>query len=229
MVVKTRSLPSGAGADVSVAPAANLAREQISADQVLQWTLEGRCFIGSLEPETSGVAGQADGLNDQKADYMLTSDRGGLKLVVPITTTISLYTDDGAAGKGTVSLNLVRPHNDTATLRTISGTAAHIISARSDTYNMHTASMVYTVTSSVLLQASEWVEIGFWHARMETIEATEHGFSDHTITINHLKEGAPIILQRGASLSLTAWSATTAVKTICVFTWAELDASAYLP
>ena len=228
MVVKTRSLPAGAGADVSVAPAANLAREQILADQVLQWTLEGKCFIGSLEPETGGVDGQTT-LNDQKADFMLTSDRGGLKLVVPITTTISLYTDNNATGEISVRLNLVRPHNDTATLRTISGTAAHIISSRSDTYNMHTASMVYTVTSSALLQASEWCEIGFWKARAETIEATEHGFSDHTITVNHLKEGAPIILQRGASLSTTAASVTTAVATLVTYTWAELDASAYRP
>ena len=228
MVVKTRILPAGAGADVSVAPAANLARELISADQVLQWTLEGRCYTGSLEPETGGVSGQTT-LSDEAHDYMLTSDRGGLKLVVPITTTISLYTDDGATDKGAVSLNLIRPHNDTATLRTISGTAAHIINNRSDAYGMQTASMVYTVTSSALLQASEWCEIGYWHARTETIEATEHGFSDHTITVNHLKEGAPIILQRGASISVTAHSATTAITTIVVFTWAELDASAYLP
>ena len=228
MVVKTRSLPAGSSSDVSVAPAANLARELISADQVLQWTLEGRCYTGSLEPETGGVSGQT-ALSDQAHDFMLTSDRGGTKLVVPISTQISLYTDDGATGEIGISLNLVRPHNDTATLRTISGTAGHIINNRSDAYGMQTASLVYTVTSSVLLQASEWVEIGYWRSRAETIEATEHGFSDHSITINHLKEGAPIILQRGASISTTAWSATTAVTTLVVFQWAELDASAYLP
>ena len=228
MTVKTRSVAERTGAGLEPLGAANLAGEQIFADQLLQWTLEGKCFIGSLEPETGGIGGQTT-LSDEAHDFMLTSDRGGLKLVVPITTTISLFTDNNATGEISVRLNLVRPHNDTATLRTISGTAAHIISSRSDTYNMHTASMVYTVTSSALLQASEWCEIGFWKARAETIEATEHGFSDHTITVNHLKEGAPIILQRGASLSTTAASVTTAVATLVTYTWAELDASAYRP
>ncbi len=73
MVVKTRSVAERTGAGLEPFGAANLAGEQIFADQLLQWTLEGKCFTASPEYEVDSDTGSTDH-NDTVHDYALMSD-----------------------------------------------------------------------------------------------------------------------------------------------------------
>ena len=72
------------------------------------------------------------------------------------------------------------------------------------------------------------VEVAAFHTRSNSASSTEVSINNHTVIVNHLKQGAPIILYKGAALSSHAWSATAPTYRV-TFQWAELDAATYLP
>lgn len=222
MTVKTRNRQVGAGAGVEIEAAANLAREQIRADQVLQWTLEGRCFTASSPFETASPAGQTDH-DPENQDYMLVSDTGGAKLIVPITTRIVLLTTDGSA-EGEVVMLLGLPTNMAVAKRAPSGTTMTILNNRTDVYGTQTAQALYTVGESDIDHA----EIASWHFRSAATDITNNAWKNHSVVVNHLKKGAPIVLYQGSSLSVCSFCAVAPYLRV-TFTWAELDVSTYLP
>jgi len=222
VTVKTRNRQAGAGAYAEIEAAANLAREQIGADQVLQWTLEGRCFTASSPLETASPDGQTDH-DPENQDHMLLSDTGGAKLIVPISTRINLNTSAGSA-EGEVVMLLGLPTNMAVAKRIASGTTMTILNNRSDGYGTQTAQALYTVTEADI----DFTEIATWHFRSNAASNTYNAFKNNSVVVNHLKKGAPIILYQGASLSVNIFTGT-ASKVRVSFTWAELDASTYLP
>jgi len=225
MTVKTRSVAERTGAGLEPLGAANLAGEQIFADQLLQWTLEGRCFTASIEYEVDSDAGSTDH-DDLVHDYVLQSDIPGTKLIVPISTEICLKTT-GGDGRINVSVEFNRPTNDTATLKAITvGTAMRVHNNRGDGYGTHTAIAAYNCTCTALT-ATEMVEIAKFTCSRDAIASTAVSIYDLSYTINHFRN-APIILQKGAALSTHAWGGTAPVYRVS-FQWAELDAATYLP
>ncbi len=206
--------------------AANLAREQISADQVLQWTLEGKCYTASIPMETASEA-LATALSDIVCEFALLSDLSGTKLIVPISTTLSLDKGNGSQIH-TIRLAHSRPGAERAVVEVLTGTAMTITNNRSDGYGNNSASALYDCTSSIIA-ATEWVEVKTIEAYSGYGESTNHSLGGLTHVINHLRDGAPIILQKGAALMVTGWEGNGAALARCVFTWAELDASVYLP
>ena len=224
MVVKTRSVAERTGAGLEPFGAANLAGEQIFADQLLQWTLEGKCFTGSIEYEVDSDAGSTDH-SDEVHDYVLQSDTPGTKLIVPISTEICMKTTGDTTID--VSMEFNRPTNDTATLKAITvGTAMRVHNNRGDGYGTHTAIAAYNCTCTALT-GTEMVEIASWACAGNAMAATSLSIFDHSYTINHFRN-APIILQKGAALSLHAWGSTAPVYRVS-FQWAELDSATYLP
>lgn len=222
MSVKTRRRASGAGAYAEIEAAANLAREQIRADQMFQWAMEGRVFTASSPIETASPDSQTDH-DPENQDHMLVSDTGGSKLIVPITTRMALHTSaDAGAGEAVMLLGL--PTNMAVAKRVPSGTTMTILNNRSDGYDTQTAQAIYTVTEADI----DFTEIGSWHWRGNAAANTYNAFKNNSIVVNHLKKGAPIILYQGATLSVNCFSAT-ASKVRVTFQWAELDAATYLP
>ena len=147
-------------------------------------------------------------------DYLLTADWTGSKIVIPISTSVGLYTLPGSGGVF-VSVGMIRPINDTATKRTITLTTTnrHILNNRGDLYDNQTATAGYTA-SGADLGATEWVELASYHTRTSggsntPLRNTSSGIWDNTIHINHLKDSAPIVLYKGASLSVQTWCAGT--------------------
>ena len=102
-----------------------------------------------------------------------------------------------------------------------------IYNNRGDAYGTHTAIAAYNCTCSALT-ATEMVEIAKFTSVAEATRSTTVSIWDHTVTINHLKGGAPLILHKGAALSVHGWGTIATVYRVS-FQWAELDAATYLP
>jgi len=227
MAVQTRSNPAKAAPGSVVNPAANLARELITARQVFDWTLQGKCFTASIPVETDSIDGIAAS-EDLAHTFMLSSDRGGSKIVVPICTQIMMHTNDGT-GIVYVDVSVIRSANDVATLRTISGTSMNITNNRSDLHGNHTATALYTATSSALDGTTDWLRIKHYTCQSGQDGDRDNAANANTVIINHLQDEAPLVLYKLGSLTVQAIGATTDPTVRCVFQWAELDVADYLP
>jgi len=225
MVVETRLSPSRSTPGTVDSPAANLASEMITSDQIFQWTLEGKCFTASIPVESDPPDGGTDH-SDTAQTYMLNSDTAGTKLIIPLATTIC--PEVVSSGSETVLWVVahIRSTNATGTLRTVSGTSMTIINNRGDLYGTQTATALYTVTSSALV-AADWNEIAVFKTNQKSNQSANTGIAQNTVVLNHFNEMAPLVLYKGGSLSAQCF-ASTAPRMRLTFQWAELDASVYL-
>ncbi len=226
MSVQARSDPQPTSAGNIINAAANLAGEQISADQILQWTMEGKVFTAAIPVETASQAVPAT-LADITPEAALTADNDGNKFVIPISTTVSWDKANGSAVHQ-AKLVHVRPRTALATVNTITGTGMTITNNRSDLFGTETARAIYGGTSAAVA-ATEFVELVTWGTYTGHGESTNAFFGSLTKTYNHLREGAPTILHSGASLFVYAWEGNGAALARYVFTWVELDTSTYKP
>ena len=226
-MIQTRTSPARAAAGLNINPAANLAKEIISAKQVFQWTLEGKCYTAAIEPETDSIAGQT-AYDDTKQTYILTSDLTGSRIVVPISTIICAF-DNTGTGIEYISVNIIRSSLGTAVLRTLSGTVMTVTNNRLDLYGGQSATAYHTATSSALDGTGDWTRIAHFACESGIYLSSENGIRGNTVFINHLQHGAPLVLCKGSSLSVIYSSSGTAPKCRVTFQWAELSASDYLP
>ena len=205
MIIQTRGSPSRSVAGAVGSPAANLAMEMITADQVLQWTLEGNCYTASVPLQTDGIDGRGNH-DDTAQAFMLTSDLNGTKLIVPLVTTISPNSVSASSAAQEYSIAVIRPTTSTLVRRTVSGTSMTIHNNRSDGYGNQVATALYTVTSSALDGTGDWNEICAFHVNINSDDNANVGIGEHTVQVCHFKDMAPIILCKGASLSVQTWS-----------------------
>ncbi len=224
MGAKVRSAPARANAGAIIEPVANTAREQIFANQILDWTLRGYVFTaGAVLVDGTDVATKTS-IADTTPDYVLQSPIGTETIVIPLRVRCSVTND----GSGLCKLDLVftKAKNESATtLAFTSGTALKI--QNNFTPNpmaVAKSTMEYTVTSAALTNVDCNVIV---HGELVNAALTT-GLIMLNEVFDYSFEDAPIALTEGAALLLYTSSAGGAGKTRASFTWAEIPRSVYV-
>jgi len=112
-------------------------------------------------------------------------------------------------------------------LTTESGTALTVLNNLGVGYGNHTATALHTVTVAALDGTGDHTEARHFIHGVKGIDAD--AFADLSLTVNWLKDGAPIVLYKGSALLIYAYTGDGAGTARPVFQWAELDAATYLP
>ncbi len=225
MASEVRTTPTRGNEGDVVNPAANTAKEQISASQYIDWLLRGYIFTaGSVLVDATDVA-SVTSVADTTPDYVLQSPTGKGTVVIPLRARCSITNDGG--GLTVLDLVYTKAKLETATaLAFTSGTALKI----SNNYTpnpMTTAksSMEYTVTSAALTDVdcnviahAHMVDAGLTTGLIQLNEVFDYSFKD-----------SPIALTEGAALLLYTSTTGGAGKTRAQFTWAELPRDVYVP
>ena len=219
--VEARRSPVRAGDGVEVNPAANQTLEQIIATQINDWTMRDYVFTASQGLAATDVSSVATESHTTPV-ASLQSPTGKNKLIIPLRVWASV-TNDGA-GLGYVDLCYTKAAKECATALTLSGTAFNLQNSR--TFNpmvTPTATALMAVTASALTTV-DYITLAHKHwpnaALTTSLIVPDFDYQFET----------PIALTEGAALLLYFYNATTTdAKLVVSFTWAELDASIYIP
>ena len=96
MAAEVRTTPTRGNAGDVVNPAANTAKEQISASQYLDWLLRGFIFTGgAVLMDQTDIATKTT-IADTTPDYVLQSPTGTGTVVIPLRVRLSITNDGGS-------------------------------------------------------------------------------------------------------------------------------------
>ncbi|KKM68979.1 hypothetical protein LCGC14_1455430 [marine sediment metagenome] len=225
MAVEVRTTPTRANVGDVVNPAANTAREQIAANQILDWTLRGFVFTGGAVLMDATDIASVTSIADTTPDYVLQSPLGTATVVIPLRVRCSVTNDGG--GLTVFDLVYTKAKQETATaLAFTSGTALKIQNNYTpNPMATSKSSLEYTVTSAALTNVdtaviahAHMVDAGLTTGLIQLNEVFDYSFQD-----------SPIALTEGAALLLYTSTTGGAGKTRATFTWAELPRDVYVP
>ena len=211
--------------DQALAAYVTRGRTIVTQPKLWLWAAQGKVFEAGIDMEDTAIVSLAT-VADITASVALKSPTSSSLFIIPILLTLSI-TDEGAALTD-ISVSFTKPIGEIATAAfTCTGTAMTVkqsLYATSPAKFRQQATALTACTVSDLSDADQYIEYARPQADdafLNTADGSSVGYN--VITYRFLNDGAPRMLNGGATMLVTVSSSTTDAAFRPYMQWAEVE------